>query len=55
MSGFDLVTSIAIDQPPINGSLYSDIILGNQGVNVLIAFDFPPGYLRGVFSAFIIM
>ena len=28
MSGLDLVTSIAIEPPPINGSRYSDIILG---------------------------
>ena len=30
MFGFDLVTSIAIDPPPINGSLYSDIMIQHQ-------------------------
>ena len=54
MSGLDLVTSIAIDPPPIKGSLYSEIVLGNQGDNVLIALDFPPGYLSGVFKALIV-
>ena len=53
MSGLDLVISIAIDPPPIKGSLYSEIVLGNQGYNVLIALDFPPGYLSGVFNTFI--
>ena len=43
MSGLDLVISIAIDPPPIKGSLYSEIVLGNQGDNVFIALDFPPG------------
>ena len=48
MSGFDLVTSIAIEPPPINGSRYSDIILGYHCDKVLIAFYLPPGYLSGV-------
>jgi hypothetical protein len=48
MSGFDFVISIAIEPPPINGSRYSDIILGYHCDKVLIAFDLPPGYLSGV-------
>jgi hypothetical protein len=48
MSGFDFVISIAIEPPPMNGSLYSDIILGYHCDRVLIAFDLPPGYLNGV-------
>ena len=54
MSGLDLVTSIAIDPPPMKGSLYSENVLGNQGDNVFIALDFPPGYPSGVFKAFIV-
>ena len=54
MSGLDLFISIAIDPPPIKGSLYSEIVLGNQGDNVIIALDYPPGYLSGVFKAFIV-
>ena len=54
MSGLDLVISIAIEPPPIKGSLYSEIVLGNQGDNVFIALDYPPGYLSGVFKAFIV-
>ena len=52
MSGFDLVISIAIDPPPINGSRYSEIVLGYHRERVLIAFDLPPGYLNGVLRVF---
>ena len=48
MWGCFFAISIAIDPPPINGSLYSDIFSGYHCDKVLIAFDFPPGYLKGV-------